>query len=688
MTELRYRAYISYSHKDERLAAWLHRALESYRVPRKLVGTKTAAGTVPARIRPVFRDRDELSSSADLSTTVKQALADSENLIVLCSPAAAASRWVGEEIREFANLGRGHRIFCLIVDGEAEADGSVSACFSSALAEIGMREPLAADVRKWADGKRNAKLKLIAGLLGVKLDELRQRDLQRRRRRQALGTVGAIVVLALAVAAVLGQVSKRQEREKAEQLASFIVDLGEHLQSDTDLKTLATISAESYKYLQGLDPDSLSPQTGEKVALALRQMGRVSQGQGRPTQALEALQRSRDLLARLSKKFPQVNSLLFELGNAEFYIGNLQAQQGRFDSALASMERYYDLTSRLVARDPENPDWVMELASSNNNLAAVRIKRGDRLDQDILGHVAEATRLAEKVSKLRPDDEAISDNYATILAWAADTQLRACNLEKVREVRNKAKDLAESASRSDPANKNLKRRYAFALTGVARVQMLTGRYTRAEKNFGRAIAMLEPLAEMDPSNVEYRKYLMERKMWLAMLLGETGQPERAVPMMRELVEEYGTAFDKNDGSSVSQGDYIDFLLAYADAEIQLGDKASARRQLRAIVELQNNVTTPDDQGLYDLERLVKTRYQLWRLNDTEDSRDLPALPAAPPPADGYQSCSDADSLARVYVMEKQPEKAANEVEYLQSKGYAEPEFMRFCRQYKLCAPKP
>ena len=98
MAELRYRAYISYSHKDEAWAAWLHRALESYRVPRHLVGTKTSVGEVPARIRPVFRDRDDLSSATDLEGTVKQALADSENLIVVCSPDAATSHWVKEEI--------------------------------------------------------------------------------------------------------------------------------------------------------------------------------------------------------------------------------------------------------------------------------------------------------------------------------------------------------------------------------------------------------------------------------------------------------------------------------------------------------------------------------------------------------------------------------------------------------------
>ena len=102
----KYKAYISYSHKNERWAKWLLHAVESYRVPRKLVGMTTKVGEVPARVRPVFRDRDELSSASDLGDTVKDSLLHSENLLLICSPDAARSRWVNEEIRAFAKLGK------------------------------------------------------------------------------------------------------------------------------------------------------------------------------------------------------------------------------------------------------------------------------------------------------------------------------------------------------------------------------------------------------------------------------------------------------------------------------------------------------------------------------------------------------------------------------------------------------
>src|SRR5665647_743275 len=108
----RYWAFISYSHQDKSWGRWLHRALETYRVPQRLVGMPVAAGTIPARLTPVFRDRDELPTATDLDRTVAEALRQSWSLIVICSPASAQSRWVNEEVRAFQQLGRAERIHC------------------------------------------------------------------------------------------------------------------------------------------------------------------------------------------------------------------------------------------------------------------------------------------------------------------------------------------------------------------------------------------------------------------------------------------------------------------------------------------------------------------------------------------------------------------------------------------------
>ena len=154
---MEYEAFISYSHADERWAGWIHRTLEGFRIPKRLVEELE----LPAnRFLPVFRDKDELASSADLSLTLRDALRASRNLIVVCSPSSAQSRWVNEEVASFQALGRGDRVFCVVVDGDPADPAS---CFPESLRA---GEPLAIDLRDGGDGRRAVKLKLAASLLG------------------------------------------------------------------------------------------------------------------------------------------------------------------------------------------------------------------------------------------------------------------------------------------------------------------------------------------------------------------------------------------------------------------------------------------------------------------------------------------------------------------------------------------
>jgi tetratricopeptide (TPR) repeat protein len=247
--QFRYRAFISYSHADERWAKWLHRGLETYKVPPRLVGTETAFGPVPEKFAPVFRDREELATSTSLGDTLTRALEQSAFQIVICSMAAARSHWVNEEILTYKRLGREHRIFCLIVDGEpnmASVPGrEQEECFPQALRFVmgpdgqltdQPSEPIAADVRPHKDSKADAKLKLIAGMLGVGLDDLKQREIQRRNRRLAMLAAGSLAGMTLtsflAVAAWVARNDAQRERARAEaeaetarQTTNFMVDL-------------------------------------------------------------------------------------------------------------------------------------------------------------------------------------------------------------------------------------------------------------------------------------------------------------------------------------------------------------------------------------------------------------------------------------------------------------------------------
>jgi tetratricopeptide (TPR) repeat protein len=230
-----YAAFISYSHADQATARWLHRRIESFRFPKALFGTASPFGPLPRRLLPVFRDRDELPASSDLGRELRDALARSRFQIVLCSPKAAVSNWVNEEILSFKRLHGEGRTLALILSGEPYV-GDERECFPPALRyRLGLdgslsnepAEPIAADVRAGKDGRRLALLKLLAGLSGTRLDALVRRDAARRQRRLMLVTAAslsiAIITVSLAVYAEVQRRAADRQRQLAERSLDFLV---------------------------------------------------------------------------------------------------------------------------------------------------------------------------------------------------------------------------------------------------------------------------------------------------------------------------------------------------------------------------------------------------------------------------------------------------------------------------------
>jgi len=206
-----YWAFISYSRKDERIAIRLHRKIESYSIPRDLRGKPGRDGPVPARIRPVFRDKDELPLSSDLGHSIEDALRASRYLIVVCSPHSAKSKWVNEEVRMFKAMGREDRILAVMVDGIPKASlkgfASEAECFCPALSHkvdaAGkvtdvVSEPIAGDIRKGGETWSTVMMRCLAGITGAGYDAFARREKRRQRRRNL--AAGAVVLTAIGAA--------------------------------------------------------------------------------------------------------------------------------------------------------------------------------------------------------------------------------------------------------------------------------------------------------------------------------------------------------------------------------------------------------------------------------------------------------------------------------------------------------
>lgn len=126
---------------------------------------------------------------------------------MVCSPSAARSEWVEQEIVEFKRLHGSARVFALIVEGTP--NGGDDECLPAALKRridaaspdgSTPMEPLAVDVRRL--GRRDALLKIVAALLDLDFDQLKRRDERRSRRR--LAVLAATVATTLTVLGAMG----------------------------------------------------------------------------------------------------------------------------------------------------------------------------------------------------------------------------------------------------------------------------------------------------------------------------------------------------------------------------------------------------------------------------------------------------------------------------------------------------
>lgn len=199
----KYWAFVSYSSKDRKWGKWLHSRLENYPILKEFQGTELFDGAVLGKdLKPCFRDRDELSGSADLGPAILKALHQSRYLIVLCSKNSAKSEWVNKEIEDFKSIGGEKNILALILDGEPNASSNPNLqdseeCFPPALRYP--VEPLAGDMRKEGDGKERGFLKVLSGIAQLDFDVLyRRHERAQRKKRLLLSSIAIFVILILA----------------------------------------------------------------------------------------------------------------------------------------------------------------------------------------------------------------------------------------------------------------------------------------------------------------------------------------------------------------------------------------------------------------------------------------------------------------------------------------------------------
>lgn len=528
---MRYRAFISYTRADEAWARWLMRRLETWRVPKRLVGTESTYGPIGPRLGAFFRDRDELTAAGDLGASIRAALAEADALVVICSPAAARSRWVAAEVEAFRASGRGDRVLCFVVAGEPGGGAPDCACFPRALltpdADGRTIEPLAADARREGDGRERAFLKLVAGLLGIGYDALARREMQRRTRRLTVIAVaslaGMAIALVLAAAAYVARNDAQRRQAQAEDLLGFMLgDLREKLTTVGRLDLMRTMDDKASAYFATLDPRDLSDRALEQQARSLTGIGQVRLEEGNHDGAMAAFREAHARSTALHQRAPENGQRLFDLAQAEYWIGNVAYQQGRDADAAVWFGRYRDSALRLAAMDPDSLAWQQEVVYGHTNLAILDERRGRYAEGERA--MRQVLALNRQWSQAQPGDTELRASVADTVSWLGSLTAQQGKLAQAEDFFAEQVSALSRNAAAEPGNVRWQERKADALILLARVQSQRGRLAEAADSIAAALPLAVTLARQDPSNYVWQVTPGICHWWQAQLAAAAHDP--------------------------------------------------------------------------------------------------------------------------------------------------------------------
>jgi len=580
VNKFKYKAFISYSHTDSEQAEWLLSALESYKIPANLIGRVTEHGPIPERLVPIFRDRDELPAAGRMTERLFDALHTSEFLIVLCSPNAAQSRLVNREIAEFKSKRDDGHILGLIVEGMPFSGDPKEECFPDALlhsfhtdgVKAGLSaEGLAADIRPEADGKRMGLMKIIAGLLGVGLNNIVQRDEKRRQQKLAIGSLTAMASLLVMGGLTFNAIDARQAAEQAaktaeaktieaeqrlqenEQLSHFMMtNIYEELLTIGSLDSLEVITNEILDYYQKRNFDALSEKQIFSLTGARLRLGQMLDRRGDSVRAEQLFEETLKLSREFHAQQPNSGYALFRLSNNLFFTGYLADRQGRLDRAEADYQERLKLVNSGMdvpppfvrpdfkphwQKDP-NTFWREKVADSETFLT--RLLGGPRRNPyEAIEYGKSSVAMRELLATHSDQNKQAYISLGSSYQYLGNAYLRAGMLEEANDNYGKRLAIFEQLIRKEPNNHRVQRRLFLSQGNMAKLHIIRGQVERAVQIYARITAGFDSLVEKDPKNTLWLSDSAQsyaRHGTLALQAGQVSMAETAAQKARSQID--------------------------------------------------------------------------------------------------------------------------------------------------------
>jgi tetratricopeptide (TPR) repeat protein len=541
---IRYRAFLSYSHRDTAWSKWLQRALERFRIGRDLVGRATPAGLVPKTLRPIFRDREDFSGGSRLPDATVAALHASAALLVLCSTASARRPAVNEVVRLFRSRHPDRPVIPIIVDDkvpenlppalryELSPDGTITD------REVGVLGP---DLRESGDGKSLGLAKVIAGLTGIDTDEILRSAEQARRRSQQFRAVFAGLFLAFAVVVSGGAVFAWHQLKTNEALldatlkrATKIVN-GSVVQAKkynvSRTATLALLGRAEGLFNTAAEHGRPTPGLRYRRAWMLIQFARSYQMMGDPGKQYARATKAHRLLAGLGAERPDDMTYRRDLADAYNEIGDVLLAQGKLTEALRSYRDGLRATEQLANADPTNAAWQRALSVSYNKIGDLQAAQGKLTEA--LRSYRDGLAVTEQLAKAGPTNAAWQrdlsvsyDKIGGLLVVEGHTD------EALRSYRD-GLAVREQLAKADPTNEAWQRDLSVSYDKVGDLLVAEGNRGEGLRSYRDGLAVREQLAKADPNNAAWQHDLWVSYNKIGEMLAAQNKVDEALKSFRD-----------------------------------------------------------------------------------------------------------------------------------------------------------
>lgn len=639
-------------------------------------------------------------------------MAASEFLIVLCSPNSARSTWVNREVAWFKTHRDPFKILTVIVGGEPMASlipgREAEECFPKTLLykvgvdlqpteEIG-EAPLAADARDTGDGKRGAKLKLAAAMLGLGLDHLVRRDDRRRaaRRRLVMGAMAASIAVlgGLTVfafnqrnAAQIAQKDAEFQTSEAQDLVEFMLtDLRQRLDAVGRLDILDAVAKrldESYakQDLSKLDADAL----GRRARVQLL-LGEVDNTRGNLDAALAQYKKAAATTEELLNRNPAKAQQIFDHAQSIFWVGYIAWQRGDAAEAKKYFTQYKDYADQLVAIDPDKEEWQAEVEYANSNLGTLALDQGEAAEAE--DYFKKALEVSEALAANHPDDVERKLALAESYSWFAQVKFWLADFSSAKQALLHEDAILTLVLSNDAKNQQAADRKQRNQRVQASVALAMGDMEFAKSTLLRLVQEQRELVSKDPENIQRLSaygWLLADLCDLQINVGDVQEAEKALELVLKVaatIAQIDPTIRQSDIFIGKRAELFRAQLAFAKNDIPKAQEILEEFSSFGIIGMMHSQSSrPDEIGLESSLRLLLSKIYMKTGDDANAKKAATESIARLEPIKSRLNPSLLFRLAEAYELAGSLSQAHSIAADLYRRGYRHPEFMALLESF-------